>query len=76
MPKKGNSIVFILALIAVAGLVYFLIIKGVIPNPLAPKPQVRLNTQYSNPFDKKSQYVNPFDDYKNPFDVIGAQGHE
>jgi len=26
--------------------------------------------QYENPFDKDSQYVNPFSDYKNPFDSL------
>lgn len=30
------------------------------------KPQ----TAYSNPFDKKSSYVNPFSSYKNPFDSL------
>ena len=72
MPKKT----FLIVAVIIAGLVYFLMIRGIIPNPLKPKPQVRLNTQYINPFEKESQYVNPFDDYKNPFDVIGAQGHE
>jgi hypothetical protein len=32
--------------------------------------QVPLNTQYNNPFDKNSQYVNPFSQYKNPFDTL------
>ena len=67
---------YLLLLIVLAGIVYLLVIRGIIPNPLKPKPQVRLNTQYLNPFEEESQYVNPFDSYKNPFDIIGVQGHE
>ena len=72
MPKKT----FLIVAVIIAGLVYFLVIRGIIPNPFSPKPQVRLNTQYLNPFEEESQYVNPFDSYKNPFDIIGVQGHE
>lgn len=31
---------------------------------------VVLKNDYKNPFDKTSQYVNPFAQYKNPFDAI------
>ena len=31
------------------------------------KPTVALKTEYQNPFDKKTQYVNPFKEFKNPF---------
>ena len=35
---------------------------------LSPKePKVALKTEYKNPFEKESQYVNPFDQFKNPF---------
>lgn len=34
------------------------------------EPSVTLKTDYQNPFDKSTQYVNPFSDYKNPFDAI------
>lgn len=37
--------------------------------PLA-TPSVVLQSQYTNPFDSKAQYVNPFSDYKNPFNNI------
>lgn len=30
----------------------------------------QLKTEYNNPFDKKSQYSNPFADYQNPFDNL------
>lgn len=32
--------------------------------------EIQLKTEYQNPFDKKTQYVNPFSGYKNPFDQI------
>lgn len=69
MPKKT----FLIVLVIIAGLVFFLTTKGIIPNPLKPKPEVRLNTQYLNPFEKETHYVNPFDEYKNPFDIITAE---
>jgi len=34
------------------------------------KATVKLKTQYKNPFDKDTQYVNPFSGYKNPFDQL------
>lgn len=34
--------------------------------------KIQLEIQYLNPFKKESQYVNPFDEYKNPFDLIRA----
>lgn len=30
-------------------------------------PKVEVKTTYKNPFDKSTQYVNPFEKYKNPF---------
>ena len=33
------------------------------------EPTVTLQTVVQNPFDKNSQYVNPFSGYKNPFDT-------
>jgi hypothetical protein len=40
--------------------------KSVVNNA---KPTVKLQAQYNNPFDKDSQYANPFSQYKNPFAV-------
>lgn len=34
----------------------------------AAEPSVVLTAEYENPFDKKTQYTNPFSTYKNPFD--------
>ncbi|KKQ35446.1 MAG: hypothetical protein US51_C0005G0009 [Microgenomates group bacterium GW2011_GWA2_37_6] len=41
-----------------------------IPNQsLFKKSSVELKTTYANPFKKDTQYVNPFQKYKNPFIV-------
>lgn len=62
----------IILLLIVAGVAYFLISKGTIKNPLQKQPEPQLKTEYKNPFEKESQYLNPFDEYKNPFDVVRA----
>ncbi len=54
---------------AIFALVYLKIIKNPINNLslLQKGPRVAIKTEYKNPFDKKTQYVNPFETYKNPF---------
>lgn len=37
---------------------------------IVPLKTVSINVEYKNPFDKKSQYQNPFDDYQNPMDEL------
>lgn len=34
------------------------------------EPNVNLKKAYENPFSTRTQYVNPFSDYKNPFDNL------
>ena len=34
------------------------------------KVQVPVKVEYGNPYDKKTQYVNPFSSYKNPLDFL------
>lgn len=34
------------------------------------KPAVELKTEYKNPFTKEAQYVNPFNEFKNPFNNL------
>jgi len=74
--KKSTSLIAILVVILVVVIV--LIGLGVIKAPIGPistilqqqkKPMVELKTEYNNPFAKETQYVNPFDKYKNPFVV-------
>ncbi len=76
--QKGNIVpVLLIIIVILAGVVvYFVYSKGLIKNPLQKSPEVGLKTEYKNPFQKESQYLNPFDENKNPFDVIGAEGHE
>lgn len=66
-------LLLILALIVVV----ILVASGKIQNPIqnlpgqkSNQPTVKLQTDYQNPFDKKTQYVNPFASYKNPFDSL------
>lgn len=77
MPKfqeKGFSHIILLLLILAIILLAVLIWKGVVKNPLSSlikkEPTLSLQTKYDNPFDKSSQYVNPFASYKNPFDNL------
>ena len=61
----------LLLIAAAVALIYF----GVIKNPLKSLklgqsvPSVDLKTDYKNPFKQETQYVNPFDTYKNPFTI-------
>ena len=64
----------VLLLLIVAGffaLSYFGVIK--LPSFLSKLPfaspgsKVELKAEYKNPFDKETQFVNPFQEYKNPF---------
>ena len=66
----------LLLLLAIAAVFFALIYFGVLKNPFGnlpligkKQPSVNLKTEYQNPFDKNSQYVNPFQTYKNPFVV-------
>ena len=67
----GHIFVLLLVFAIAVALVAFLFSRGLINNPFAPvqKPTTTLQTQYQNPFDKNSQYSNPFAQYKNPFDT-------
>ena len=79
MKSKGNiAPLLLLLLVVLAVIAYVLISQGVIKTPanLPSVPgakreaSISLQTQYQNPFDKDTQYVNPFAKYKNPFDSL------
>lgn len=65
---------FLIAVLVGAGILLYL---GIIKLPFLPSlpslpfgqkgPKVELKTEYKNPFKKETQFVNPFDTYKNPF---------
>ncbi|OGY09547.1 MAG: hypothetical protein A2700_01390 [Candidatus Blackburnbacteria bacterium RIFCSPHIGHO2_01_FULL_44_64] len=73
MYQRG--IVHLLPLLLVAALVaagLYFVLSGKVKLPsnlFSKKPKVQLETEYTNPFNKEAQYVNPFDTYKNPFTV-------
>lgn len=63
-------LLLLLILAAAVLLVVFGIIKLPFKNlPLlgGKGPSVSVKTEYKNPFKKETQYVNPFETYKNPF---------
>ena len=71
IEKKSVRIgaLFLLLVLAVGFLLGVIKVPG---NPIPifqKKVQVQLKTEYKNPFTKETQYINPFDEYKNPFVV-------
>lgn len=82
MNQKGvlHLVVPLLLLLIVGAAFFVLISTGIIKNPLKSIPflskigqsgpkKVELKKDYKNPFKKDTQYVNPFETYKNPFTV-------
>ncbi len=81
MNQRGvvHLIIPLLLLLILAAVIFSLATMGVIKIPLgslpsAPgnkqEPLVVLQKQYQNPFDQSAQYVNPFSESKNPFDLL------
>ena len=73
--KKRKVLLISFIFVGVAFILYLgFVIKIKIPsNPLSilqKKATVSLKKEYKNPFAKETQYVNPFQTYKNPF-VVG-----
>ena len=62
--RKNILIVSILLLILASGIIVFFLTQN------KKEPTVSLTKEYNNPFEKSTQYVNPFSDYKNPFDNL------
>lgn len=74
MSQKGVihlTLPLLLVVAIIAGII--LIASGVIKIPSLPfgkkEAKVDLKTEYKNPFKKETQFVNPFQTYKNPFVV-------
>lgn len=79
MNQKGvvHLAVPLLLLLAIVAGFFILSAAGVLKAPKLPalpgikkEPTVSLQKQYQNPFDKDAQYINPFSQYKNPFDAL------
>ena len=80
MQQKGNiALILVIVLLLVAGVAYFLITSGKLPNPLNKKGATislgeQIYTQPKNPLEDKIPETNPFVKvnpfkgvYKNPF---------
>ncbi len=77
MSQKGSIALPLLVLLIVLILVVFFFWgKNLLKSPFPATSQqtqsstVATKTEYKNPFDKSTQYVNPFSEYKNPFDSL------
>ncbi|MEK7521508.1 MAG: hypothetical protein AAB599_01760 [Patescibacteria group bacterium] len=74
MNQRG--IIHLLPLLLVVAVGAYFVLQGKVKLPSSltqltqKKPEVGLQTTYQNPFDKDSQYVNPFSQYKNPFNNL------
>ena len=66
---RALPILLPIAIAAIAS-AYVLLVLGVIKNPFSKELKVPLTEVYQNPFDQNTQYVNPFSEYKNPFDSL------
>lgn len=72
--NSKNLLLLLLALLIVGAVVLFVLIlnqkKLSTSLQTAKESTVSLTKDYDNPFDKNTQYVNPFSEYKNPFDEL------
>ena len=71
ISKKTNRLI-IIAVVVIGVVIYIGLAIKIPSNPLTilqKKATVNLKTAYKNPFKKETQYVNPFETYKNPFVV-------
>lgn len=64
--RRNILIVSVIFLVLASGITLFFLTQ----NKKAKEPTVSLTKEYSNPFDAKTQYTNPFSDYQNPFDNL------
>ena len=74
MKQRGFVHLLALLLIVIIAVVIFLAVKGIIKLPfnvpgIGQGSKVEVKTTYQNPFNKETQYVNPFETYKNPFTI-------
>lgn len=75
--QKGviHLVLPLLLLLIIGAGIFALIYFGIIKNPFKnlqfgqSGPKVSVKEEYKNPFKKETQYINPFQSYKNPFVV-------
>ncbi len=77
MQKGSVALLPLLVILFVVVAVGFFLFKnnpfslsGKNPTNQSTNTPVSLKKDYQNPFDKNSQYINPFSGYKNPFDSL------
>ena len=74
--QKGSVFLFLVVFFAVVATVAGVVVYQTFTNASkkiskqADSLNVALKTEYQNPFDKNTQYTNPFSDYQNPFDNL------
>lgn len=74
--ESGSVILILLILFLVVGsIAAFVVYKTINTGTQRVAKQseslaVALKSEYQNPFDKNTQYENPFNDYQNPFDQL------
>lgn len=80
LPRHQKGIIHLLPLevifaLIVVGAIFYVVSQGIVKLPSSltslfqKGPKVELQESYQNPFKKETQYVNPFETYKNPFTV-------
>lgn len=73
MNQRGVLHLLPLLLIAAVIIGAILVFTGKFKLPSVPflqkGPKVSVKSEYANPFKKETQYVNPFETYKNPFTI-------
>lgn len=69
--KKIKGSTFFIAGFIVLLIIFSLFLKiNVNQKPSPSQKTIIVKVEYKNPFEKKTQYQNPFDEYQNPFDEL------
>lgn len=70
LGSNRKPILIVIVILVIVGIVVvYLALRGKGPATQLFKkgPKVELQSTYKNPFNKDTQFVNPFEKYKNPF---------
>ena len=67
MTRRKYIIVLVVLVVAVVGVILFYVPSSPLQKIIQRQSSVEIKTTYKNPFDKNTQYINPFEKYKNPF---------
>lgn len=76
VEERGSAFLFLVIIfVVVAGVAAFVVLKTITTSTEKVASQtnnltVALKSEYENPFDKDTQYENPFNSYHNPFDEL------